>query len=829
MTTLPIDEVLTPLSSALATHGAAVLQAPPGAGKTTRVPLALRGEGWLKGQRILMLEPRRVAARAAAAFMARSLGEQAGDTVGYRTRLDTRVGAKTVIEVVTEGILTRMLVNDPGLESIGLVIFDEFHERSLHADEGLALTLALRRALRPDLKLLVMSATLDGDRVAALLGDAPVITSTGRSWPVEIEYLPPREGRRIEMEVASAVRRALDETEGDILVFLPGAGEIRRTGDALSDLSQGKVAVTPLHGTLPPAQQDLALLPDASGRRKVILSTSIAESSVTIDGVRVVVDSGLSRTARFSPRTGLTRLVTTRVSRASSEQRAGRAGRQAPGTCYRLWPAHEQAMLQPFTLPEILEADLAPLVLDLAAAGAGPASSLDWLDPPPASHLQQAHALLEELGVLTPDGAPTAHGRAIEDTGLHPRLGHMLLTAREFDAGPLAAVVAALLEERDIVRGEGGPSDPDFRLRVEAVLGRTIPASAGRISRDGVDRVRRHAQQLTRKFFKGDTPAGDTQQAGLIAALAFPDRVAKRREGSARFLLRNGRGAALATAHALAGHEFIVALDLDDQGAEGRVYLAAPLELTEIEGHFADAVTWHDEVSIDDDGVIAARRTRQLGAIVLDEQVARTPDQAALLAAITSHLARKGLASIEVGEAFDSLRVRLAFLHALDPSWPAVDDSTLAARVVALAGERGMVPRRMGDLGPLLREALEGQLDWKQRAELDRLAPTHMEVPSGSRIAVSYSDPLRPVLAVRLQEMFGAATTPTVGGGRVPLTLHLLSPAHRPVQVTQDLGGFWRTSYAEVRKEMRGRYPKHVWPDDPLTAEATRKAKPRKR
>lgn len=828
MPTLPIEEILTPLSDALARAGSAVLQAPPGAGKTTRVPLALRGDAWLGGQRILMLEPRRVAARAAAAFMARSLGEQPGDTVGYRTRLDTRVGARTVIEVVTEGILTRMLVHDPALESVGLVIFDEFHERSLHADEGLALTLALRRALRPELRLLVMSATLDGERVAALLGDAPIITSAGRSWAVEIKYLPPREGRRIELEVASAVRRALDETSGDILAFLPGAGEIRRVGDALADLPDS-VKVTPLHGTLPPAEQDLALQPDASGRRKVILSTAIAESSVTIDGVRVVVDSGLARTARFSPRTGLTRLVTTRVSRASSEQRAGRAGRQAAGSCYRLWPEHEQAMLQPFTPPEILEADLAPLVLDLAVAGTGAAPSLDWLDPPPASHLQQASSLLETLDALTPDGAPTLHGRAIERTGLHPRLGHMLLTAGEFGAGPLAAVVAALLEERDILRGENGPADPDFRLRVEAALGRHVPASAGRISRDGMERVRRHASQLRRHFFHGADAVGDAEQAGIVAALAFPDRVAQRRTGSARFLLRNGRGASLAAAHALAGHDYIVALDLDDQGAEGRIHLAAPIELADVEEHFAGAITWHDDVSIGDDGVIAARRTRQIGAIVLGEQAIRTPEPAALSAAIALHLARKGIASIGAGDTFESLRARLAFLHALDPSWPAVDDDALAARVVALASERGLVPRRVGDLAPLLREGLEELLDWRQRAELDRLAPTHVQVPSGSRISVSYDDPLRPVLAVRLQEMFGAATTPAVAGGRVPLTLHLLSPAHRPLQVTQDLAGFWRTSYAEVRKEMRGRYPRHAWPDDPLTAEASRKARPRKR
>ena len=829
MPILPIDEVLSPLSHALASHGAAVLQAPPGAGKTTRVPLALRGAEWLGDQRILMLEPRRVAARAAAAFMARTLGEQPGETVGYRTRLDTRVGPRTVIEVVTEGILTRMLVNDPALESIGLVIFDEFHERSLHADEGLALTLALRRALRADLRVLVMSATLDGERVAALLGDAPVITSTGRSWPVALEYLPPREGRRVEAEVGSAVRRALDETEGDILVFLPGAGEIRRTGDALADLSSRGVVVTPLHGTLPPAQQDLALLPDPAGRRKVILSTSIAESSVTIDGVRVVVDAGLTRSARFSPRTGLTRLVTTRVSRASSEQRAGRAGRQAAGTCYRLWPAHEQAMLQPFTPPEILDADLAPLVLDLAAAGAGDASTLEWLDPPPASHLMQAASLLEDLGALGADGGLTPHGRAVETTGLHPRLGHMLLTAGRFGAGPLAAVVAALLEERDILRGENGPADPDFRLRVEAALGRSVPASAGRISRDGVERVRRHAAQLTRAFFRTAPRADEAHQAGIVAALAFPDRVAQRREGSARFLLRNGRGAALATAHALAGHGYIVALDLDDQGAEGRIYLAAPLELAELEQHFAEAITWHDAVTIDDEGAITARRTRQLGAIVLDEQAIRAPDPGAMSAAIVSHLAREGIASIGAGDAFESLRARLAFLHALDSSWPAMDDATLVQRVVALAHDSGLVPRRVSDLAPLLREALDAQLDWKQRAELERLAPTHVEVPSGSRIAVNYDDPLRPVLAVRLQEMFGAADTPTIAGGRIPLTLHLLSPAHRPVQVTQDLRGFWRTSYADVRKEMRGRYPRHAWPDDPLTAEATKKVKPRKR
>jgi ATP-dependent helicase HrpB len=831
MDALPIESVIAPLRAALRDAGAAVLQAPPGAGKTTRVPLALLDEPWLAGGKIVMLEPRRLAARAAARRMAQTLGERVGATVGYRVKMDTVVGRDTRIEVVTEGVLTRMLQSDPSLEGVGLVIFDEFHERSLHADLGLALTLQSRAVLRDDLRLLVMSATLDGAPVAALLGGAPVVTSEGRAYPVETRYLPrPVEGHS-EPAVARSVRAALVAHDGDLLVFLPGAGEIRRVEGLLAgeDLGHG-VRVAPLHGTLAQDAQDAAVAPSRPGERKVVLATSIAETSLTIEGVRVVVDGGWMRVPRFAPRTGMTRLETVRVTRASADQRRGRAGRVGPGVCYRLWTEGEQAALVPHGVPEILEADLAPLALELAAWGVRDPAELAWLDPPPAAAYAQARELLTQLGALDDAGAITAHGRRMGSIGLHPRLAHMVIRAQEMELGGLACELAALLGNRDLFRGrEGAPPDADLRLRVEALRGGRVPAAAWTVDRDAVRRVGEEARQLARGLgIRGGW--GSSDAAGVLLALAYPDRIAQRRQGGGgRFLLRNGRGAAFAHPQPLAEAAYVVAAELAGHGRESRVFLAAPVELAELEAHFADQIETEESVAWDAEaGAVRARRRERLGALVLRESHLPDADPEVIAAALLAGIREKGIAALPWSKGARQLQERLVFLRRSDPSWPDASDEGLLASL-----EDWLAPHLHGvtSLAQLARvdlaAALEAMLAWDQRRRLDEQAPTHADVPSGSRIPVDYSDPDAPVLAVRLQEVFGWTETPRIAGGRVPLTLHLLSPAHRPVQVTRDLASFWRTTYFDVKKDLKGRYPKHYWPDDPLAATPTHRARPR--
>lgn len=831
MATLPVDDALPALRSALATHAAAVLQAPPGAGKTTRVPGALLDAPWLGMRRIVMLEPRRLAARTAARYMARARGEAVGETVGFRVRGETRVGPRTRIEVVTEGVLTRMLQDDPALEGTGAVIFDEFHERSLHADAGLALTLQTQALLRDDLRILVMSATLDGARVAALLGDAPVIASEGRAYPVETHYRERPVDGWIEPAVAAAVREALDRHEGDVLVFLPGAGEIRRVEERLADPPLGpRVRVRALHGTLSPEAQDAAIAPSPAGERKVVLATSIAETSLTIEGVRVVIDAGLMRVPRFSPRTGMTRLETVRVSGASADQRRGRAGRLGPGDCYRLWTVQEQAGLTPFAAPEILAADLAPLALDLAVLGVRDPAELRWLDPPPAAAFAQARALLAALGALDADGRLTAHGGEMARFGLQPRLAHMLLKARGLDLGGLAADLAAVLEERDPLRGQGGPPEADLRLRVEAVAhGPGAVRGAGlSVDMGVVQRVRELARTLGRGARDARVTGSDA--TGLLLAFAYPDRIAQRRANAAgRFLLANGRGAALPAHDPLAMAPWLVVAALDDAGTEGRIFLAAPVDQAELETHAADQITEADETVLDPvTRAVEARRRRKLGAIVLQDAPLRDPDPVLIAGALLDALRREGLGLLGWSDAARHLRQRIAFVHRQDSAWPDVSDPTLLASLDTWLAPRLTGVRRLDDLARVdLIAALRGLLAWDQSRALDELAPERIEVPSGSHIAIDYADPEAPVLAVKLQEMFGLAETPRIARGAVPLTLHLLSPARRPVQVTRDLAGFWRGSYAEVRKELRGRYPKHPWPDDPLAAPATRFTKRR--
>ncbi len=834
---LPIDEALPALLAALDARTAAVVVAPPGAGKTTRVPLALLDASWLAGQKIVMLEPRRLAARAAAARMSHTLGQRMGQTVGYRVRGDTKVSRETRIEVVTEGILTRLLLDDPTLDGIGVVLFDEYHERSLVADTGLALALETQSAVREELRLVVMSATLDGAAVASLLGDAPVIESQGRMFPVSLRYLESREKERVEAHASRAVRTALAEADGDVLVFLPGAGEIRRVEENLNGTAlPAGVRVLPLHGTMSPADQDAAIAPSPHGVRKVVLATSIAETSLTIEGVRVVIDGGLVRVPRFSPRTGMTRLETTRVSKASAEQRRGRAGRVAPGQCWRLWPEHEQAGLLDRLPPEITDADLAPLALDLAAAGMHDARTLRWLDVPNAARHAQARTLLAQLGALDIDGKLTAHGRAMSALPLHPRLAHLLLIARDRQLGSLACDVAALLADRDILRSLApmkGPADADLRLRLEALAhgpGASGLAAHGLSADHGaLRRVRDEADQLRRALGVART-ATDTHDAGLLVALAYPERVAMRRDGTApRYVMRGGAGAVFAGAQGLAMSEWLAIAEVDGAAQDARIFLAAPLTEVDVRAIAGDAITMDDDVRWDAAaGRVRARRTERLGAIVIGSHPREADDPALVARALMSYVAEHGLDALPWREGAREWQQRVAFARLIDATIPDVSDTALLASLDAwllpALGERA----RTDALATFdVSGAIVNRLGWQGRAAVDRLAPSHLTMRTGSNVRVDYADPAAPMISVRVQELFGLGETPTVGDGRVRVVITLLSPAHRPVQVTRDLGAFWKTSYAEVRKELRGRYPKHPWPEDPLHAEPTTRAKRR--
>ena len=807
------------LRAALAGHRDAVLQAAPGAGKSTLVPLALLAEPWMRQRRLLLLEPRRVAARAVAQRMAWLLQEPVGATVGYRMRLDTRVSRATRIEVITEGVLARMLQEDPELPGVGCVIFDEFHERSLQADTGLALCIDARTQLAASFRLLVMSATLEGARVAALLGDAPIVAVPGRQFPVDINYagrglpLLPGSGESPERLVAQTVRRALAETAGDLLVFLPGAGEIRRVQGLLGDLAAPGLQMLALYGDLAAQEQDAALAGHQPGLRRIVLATNIAETSVTIPGVTVVVDSGLVRRSRFDPATGMSRLELMRITRASAEQRAGRAGRTQPGVCYRLWSEGAHASLAAHTTPEIAEADLAPLALELAQWGAADVQALKWLDAPAAPLLQQARELLQRLSALDAKGSITAMGRRMAALPVHPRLAHMLLAA-----GAQAAELAALLSDRDLLRGAGAARDADLRSRLDMLRGER---GGGDADRGALERVRRSAAQLRRL-----APAsGDDATPGSLLALAFPDRVAQRRGASGgRYLLSNGRGAAFAGQAGLAAQEYLVAVQLDDHDREARIDLAAPITRAEIEARFAAQIVDEEQVSWDPrTAAVLARRLRRFEALVLDDHpLPQIPAQLAA-SAMLGGIRQLGIEALPWDRDTRNLQARLEFVRHLElaplPDWPASDAAALAGDLEHwLAPWLEGITRREHLARLPLREALLARLDAAQRRALDELAPRELAVPSGSRIRIDYVDDNAPCIEVRLQEVFGLAATPRIGGNRVPVTLKLLSPAQRPVQITRDLAGFWRSSYVEVRKEMRGRYPRHNWPENPAEA-----------
>jgi ATP-dependent helicase HrpB len=819
---LPIDSALPELTAALRARNVAVLVAPPGAGKTTRVPLILAGEDWIKDRRILVLEPRRLAARAAAERMVQTLGERVGDTVGLRVRFGSKVSRKTRIEIVTEGIFNRLILDDPMLGGVAAVLFDEFHERSLDADLALALARDAQQGLREDLRLLVMSATIDGARVGGLLGGAPVIESAGRSFSVDTRYAG-RDMRNIEQQMADVIARAVRADPGSLLAFLPGTAEIRRTQTLLENRTDPSTDVVALYGALAGDEQMRAIAPATPGRRKIVLATSIAETSITIEGVRIVVDSGLARVPRYEPDVGVTRLETVRVSRAAADQRRGRAGRTEPGLCYRLWDEPQTAALEPFARPEILAADLSSFALDLAAWGTGP-EKLAFLDPPPRPALAEAKTLLTELGAIDNDGRITDEGRHLRQLPLTPRLARMVVYAAKEGAANQAAEIATLIGERGL-----GGDDVDLRARLDAL--HRDRSSRDRDARAMAGRWAEIAASVPNTSRQG----GDELSVGTMLALAYPERIAKSRGGTTgSFVLANGRGAAIDPASPLAREPFLAVAELAGSAAQGRILSAAPIALADIEARFAGRIVARDEVAFDAASMsLRGRTSRRLGAIVLSDRPLPVTPGDGTAQKLADGIASLGIARLPWTKALKQWRDRVLFLRAsegqtTDHEWPDLSDASLAKTVSewlvpALAGKTALSEMTGDELDAALTILLPRPL--KRRIEAE--APTHFEAPTGSRVPIDYDAEGGPKISIRVQELFGLTQHPAIAGGRTLLLIELLSPAHRPVQMTRDLPGFWRGSYAAVRTEMRGRYPKHPWPEDPVAAPATRRAKPR--
>lgn len=810
---LPIDDALPALHSALAAGPYAVLVAPPGAGKTTRVPLALLSAPWRGDNRIIVLEPRRLAARAAAAQMARLLGEEVGQTVGYRVRMDSKVSGRTRIEIVTEGVFTRMLLDDPELSGVAAVLFDEFHERSLDGDLGLALTLDAA-ALRPDLRLLVMSATIDGARVGRLLGDAPIIESLGRAFPVETLYREPDPLQRLEDQVTSAVLSALREHDGSALVFLPGQGEITRVVERLAGRLPANTDIAPLYGQLTPAEQDRAIRPAEPGRRKVVLATSIAETSLTIDGVRIVVDSGFRRVPVYEPGTGLTTLETRRVSRAGADQRRGRAGRTTSGVAIRLWNEGQTAALAPFDTPEILAADLAGLALDLANWGVADPSTLLFLDPPPAPAWSEAVALLKSLDALDAQGRITPDGKALARLPLHPRLAHMVVAAAAEDDAQTAAELALLVSERGL-----GGDDTDLAHRLDR-----FRADRSKRADDARALARRWAGQAGSQKSAGNLPAGHH------LARAYPDRVAQAAGPRGRFRLANGRQASLEPTDALAAQPFLVVTDITGSPANGRIRAAAALDRADLEALFGHRITQTTSLSFDPaSGSVRARRLRQFAALRLADEPVAVDDPEAAAQLLADGAARRGLDLLPWSREQNAWRARAGFLRAtLGEDWPDLSAEALAPSVGEWLAPALFGLTRLADITAAhLRTALDLLLPYPRRQEIESLLPSHFTAPTGNAVPIDYTAEGGPAIEIRVQELFGLTRHPTIANGRIRLLLVLLSPAHRPIQTTRDLPGFWSGSWADVAKDLKGRYPRHPWPDDPAKAAPTARAKPR--
>ncbi len=817
---LPIDSILSTLSLQLASHSSVILSAEPGAGKTTRVPIALLQADWLAEKKVLMLEPRRMGASRAAEYMASQLGEKVGNTVGYRIRGEARVSSSTRIEIVTEGILAGILQSDPSIADVGIVIFDEFHERSIHADLGLALTLDVQRHLRPDLRILIMSATLDGIAISKLLNNAPILESSGRTFPVETIYLNHPHTGQIEVLVASTISNALKKETGDILVFLPGQREIRRVETLLQDIP-GNVVVHMLFGEAAPKQQKAALASAMAGTQKVILSTSIAETSLTIDGIRVVIDCGLTRTATFDPRRGMAGLITTSVSEASANQRRGRAGRQQSGVCYRLWTETQHAMLPRFPVPEILAADLAPFALELARWGSPNGEGLKFLDPPPPVHLAQAQALLRNLHAIDGDGRLTSHGNAMAELPVHPRISHMLVKGKQLGLGSLACEVAALLEERDLLRGNRD-SDIDLRSRLDVLR---HGGETDRFARErAIVQTKRLHQLIGTK--EANLPV---EKCGVLLALAYPERIAMRH--GERLQLVSGTQAVLPDRSLLHREKFLAVGDVDGAGAQVKVFLAEPIEESDLREVFAHKIETREDVGwVSSDQAVVAKSTTYLGALELaSTNLANNTDRT--VQAMINGIREMGLQCLPWTKEAVSFRSRCEWLRTqghVASDWIRLDDKQLLDTLEEWISPFLSGITRRSHLERLsMAEILRSTFSYQQISLLNRLAPTHIVVPTGSRIPVDYSSGGQPVLAVRLQEMFGQTDSPTVADGKVKVLLHLLSPALRPLAVTADLASFWKNAYVEVRKDMRGRYPRHYWPENPLEAEPTRRVKPR--
>lgn len=822
---LPIDDVLELLRTALTKHSSVVLVAPPGAGKTTRVPLALLEEPWLQKKKIILLEPRRLAARGAAERMAKSLGQKVGETVGLQARMLTRTGPRTRIEVVTEGVFTRRIIENPLLEDIGAVFFDEFHERSLDADLGLALALECQKDLRPDLRLLIMSATLDGARILNRLERATQVLSEGGSYPIKTEYLGRDPSRSLEDQVVQAIERGLARETGSLLVFLPGQAEIRRVEERLHDTQNlNDILVAPLYGAMDLAAQDRALNPAPLGKRKIVLATSIAETSLTIEGVRVVIDSGLQRLPCFEPDVGITRLDTVRVSQASADQRRGRAGRTEPGVCYRLWDEQQTASLKPFTDPEIRSSDLSGLLLECAEWGVTDPQKLIWLDPPSPVALQIARQELRDLGAMDEKGHLTERGRHIRQLPLPPRLARMVLTAatRDEETAFAAGEIAAVLVERGL-----GGKDTDLEHRLE-MFRRDSSFKA-----KSMRRLAKEWGQLARSFSKIQKETFKTDSTAGLLALAFPERLAKARGKLGHFLLANGRGAYLDPGDPLAQSSYLVVGELQGGGSAARILLAASLGLSEILQIGEGRVHEQDEIFFDPEAAsVKARSVRRLDALLLSSEPKPVSHGSETASLLVKGLGQLGIDRLPWTKELQQWRDRIAFLRTAegkDSLWPDV-------QVEALRGsmEGWFLPFLSNATGladitsDILEKALEAQLPWELKRRLDEDAPTHFVAPTGNRHVINYEDHNAPTVSVRVQELYGLKATPTVWGGRVPLTLHLLSPAHRPLQITRDLAGFWKGSWSAVKSEMKGRYPRHFWPDDPARAEPTARAKPRK-
>ncbi len=815
---LPIDAVLAELRAKLAAGAAAVLVAPPGAGKTTRVPLALLDEPWLEGRKILVLEPRRIAARAAAERMAHTLSETVGERIGLRARLVSKSGPRTRIEVVTEGVFTRMILDDPELSGVAAVLFDEFHERSLDADLGLALALDCQQALRSDLRILPMSATLDGARVAAILGNAPLVASEGRAFPVETRYLGRDPTARIEDQMADAVVRALRSEQGSILAFLPGQGEIRRVEERLKErLDDPRVILAPLYGAMDVKAQDLALEPASAGMRKVVLATSIAETSITIEGVRVVIDSGLARVPRFEPDVGITRLETVRVSRASADQRRGRAGRTEPGVCYRLWDEPQTQSLAPFSEPEIRSADLSGLLLDCAEWGAHDPRTLSWIDPPAPAALDAAREELQAIEALDSEGRITPAGKRLRALPLPPRLARMVIAAADLAHAEEAAVIAAVLVERGL-----GGNDPDLAHRLEA-----FRRDRGRRAAD----MRRLATSWART---ASAPSARVRASEIstsrLLALAFPERIAKARGAPGQFLLANGRGALLDPVHPLAREKFLVVAELTGAAAATRILLAAAASEEDVLASAGARILETDELDFDQAAcALRARRVRRLDAIVLASEPRPVPADETASMRLAQGIARAGIGRLPWSKAQLQLRDRVGFLRAAgEADWPDLSDDALGREAAQWLAPFLLGKSRLSDVTPDdLGQAMDALLPFALKRRLDEEAPTHFEAPTGNRHAIDYESAGAPALHIRVQELFGLTQHPAIARGRLPLTLHLLSPAHRPIQITRDLPGFWKGSWSAVKAEMKGRYPRHPWPDDPASAAPTARAKPR--